>query len=104
MFEKGNKGKLGRITAIYLIISTKYAFRIGDLIAFDREKVREELRITERQERNYLRYLEKEGYLKCIPRKVEGRIHVPYAYTEKSLSFFREIRDALTKVVEEVDA
>jgi len=99
VFEKGNKGKLGRITAIYLIISTKYAFKTGDTLVFDRGKVRRELGITGRQERYYLSFLEKEGYLRCIPQKSGGKIHVLYAYTEKSLSFFREIRDALTKVV-----
>ena len=100
MFEKGNKGKLGRVTILYLIISTKYAFRVGDKLAFDREKVRKELGITERQERNYLSYLEKEGYLGCILRKNQkGKIQVLYGYTQKSLTLFQEIRDALTGVV-----
>jgi len=88
---------------IYLLTTTKYAYRDeDDTIIYDRKRVREELGITSRQERYYLRSLRRRNYLKEIIKFDNGRVRIFYTYTPKALEFFRKLRDSLNRVLEDV--
>ena len=89
---------------IYLLTTTKYAYRDeDDTIIYDRRRVREELGISARLERYYLRLLRRRKYLKEIIKFDRGKVRVFYTYTPKALEFFRRLRDSLNRVLEDVE-
>ena len=98
MYRRGGTGKLDRVLTTYLLTSVMYAYFDEDnnLILYDRRRVREELGITSRQERYYLRELRREGYLKRVLIKQRGKVRVYYTYSPHIRVFsmsFREFRE-----------
>ena len=88
---------------IYLITTARYAYRDEeDNIIYDRRRVREELGITTRQERYYLKALRKLNYLKGLVKFDNGGARLFYTYTPRALKFFRDLRDSLNRVLEDV--
>ena len=96
MYRRGREGKLYRVLTTYLLTSVKYAYYDeDDNLVYDRRRVREELGITSRQERYYLRELRREGYLKQLLIKRNGIVRVYYTYTPRAISFFNSFKEAL---------
>ena len=88
---------------VYLLTTTKYAYRDeDDIIIYDRRRVREELGISARLERYYLKLLRKKNYLKEVIKFNNGKVRVFYTYTPKALEFFRNLRNSLNRVLEDV--
>ena len=92
-----------RSVMVYLITTTRYAHRDEeDNIIYDRRRVREELGISARQERYYLRRLRRANYLKGLIKFDNRGARIFYTYTPRALEFFRDLRDSLNRVLEDV--